>query len=79
MVSMAETDVKIELFVGVDTHKDFHVAVLLDKAGRRLADMRVTANSAGYQEVFDWVASYGKKRVWAIRGPLRRCERSEAI
>ena len=35
------------LVVGVDTHKDVHVAVALDRVGRRLAVREFPATDAG--------------------------------
>jgi len=35
------------LVVGVDTHKDVHVAVVLDRLGRRLAVREFPATDAG--------------------------------
>ena len=40
--------------VGVDTHKDVHVAVALDGLGRRLGTPNVPTNPAGYEELVDW-------------------------
>ena len=40
--------------VGVDTHKDIHVAVALDGLGRRLGTLSVPTSPAGYKELVDW-------------------------
>ena len=41
--------------VGVDTHKDIHVAVALDGLGRRLGGtLSVPTSPAGYKELVDW-------------------------
>ena len=40
--------------VGVDTHKDIHVAVALDGRGRRLGTLNVPTSPAGYKELVGW-------------------------
>ena len=37
--------------IGVDTHKDVHVAVALDALGRWLAELATPATAAGYQQL----------------------------
>ena len=45
--------------VGVDTHKDIHVAVALDGLGRRLGALSVSTTPAGYKELVDWANGFG--------------------
>ena len=45
--------------VGVDTHKDVHVAVALDGLGRRLGTLSVPTSLAGYKELVDWARGFG--------------------
>lgn len=40
--------------IGVDTHKDVHVAVALDWRGGHLGDLRITTTHSGYQELLEW-------------------------
>lgn len=40
-----------DVIVGVDTHKDEHVAVLLDGFGGRLAELFIPATIAGYEQL----------------------------
>ncbi len=40
--------------LGVDTHKDVHVAVALDGIGRHRGTLSVPANLAGYKRLVDW-------------------------
>jgi transposase len=40
-----------DVIVGVDTHKDQHVAVLLDGLGGRLAELFLPATYSGYGEL----------------------------
>src|SRR5678815_2566132 len=48
-----------DVIVGVDTHKDQHVAVALDGLGRRLGERFVSAAPAGYADLLAWAASLG--------------------
>jgi transposase len=41
--------------VGVDTHKDQHLAVALDALGQLLAEITISADTAGYREFVDWL------------------------
>jgi transposase len=43
--------------LGVDTHKDFHVAVALDGLGRRLGTLSIPTTPAGYEELVDYWAN----------------------
>jgi transposase len=55
--------------IGVDTHKHVHVAVALDDIGGRLADRSFPADSGGYEQLLDWAAAFGaKKLIFAIEG-----------
>jgi transposase len=47
------------LVVGVDTHKDVHVAVVLDRLGRRLAVREFPATDAGNTQLARWLAGLG--------------------
>lgn len=44
---------------GVDTHKDAHVAVVVDEVGRVLGTEAFPANARGYGRLRTWMASYG--------------------
>jgi transposase len=47
------------LVVGVDTHKDVHVAAVLDRLGRRLAIRDFPATDAGNAQMARWLDSLG--------------------
>ncbi len=58
--------------VGVDTHKDSHVARAKDQLGRRLGAPKVVdTTSAGYRELLEWVGAWGRSRCSAYRGHRR--------
>jgi transposase len=53
--------------VGVDTHKEVHVAVALDPLGARLDSREVAATRAGYRSLLSWATRLGCP-VFAIEG-----------
>jgi len=46
--------------IGVDTHKQWHVAVALDRFGRLIDSLIVEATSVGYRQVVGWARSLGE-------------------
>lgn len=54
--------------VGVDTHKDIHVAVALDQRGVRLDQVHVPATSTGYQQLERWSTGRGTVEVSGLEG-----------
>ena len=46
--------------VGVDTHKQAHVAVALDRLGVQIDSCSVTATSAGYRRLVAWARTLGE-------------------
>lgn len=58
-----------DVIVGVDTHKDQHVAVAIDGLGSRLGDSCVVqATNAGYADLLTWASSLGSVKVFAVEG-----------
>jgi len=53
---------------GVDTHGEFHHAVVLDRIGRRLADQKFGATQTGYSAMLAWFRSHGSLEVVGIEG-----------
>jgi transposase len=45
--------------IGVDTHKDVHVAVALDAVGAQLDSREITTTSAGYRSLLSWAQELG--------------------
>ena len=43
-----------ELVVGVDTHQDEHVAVVIDRQGVRLGELHTVATIKGYGKLERW-------------------------
>ncbi|MCA1679066.1 MAG: IS110 family transposase [Actinobacteria bacterium] len=53
--------------VGVDTHKDAHVAVARDRFGAQLGVCELASSSVGYQQLLDWASALGEP-AFAIEG-----------
>lgn len=57
-----------QVAVGVDTHKDFHVAVALNGHGARLAELTFAANRRGIDQLEQWSATLGPVLGWGVEG-----------
>jgi transposase len=74
-----------QVTVGVDTHKQFHVAHAVDGLGRPLGTYRLPASSGGYEDFVSWARSLGQLIRVGIEGPghfgagLARHLRAEGI
>lgn len=58
----------LEVVAGVDTHKDTHHVAVLALNGARLADRQVPATAAGYDELAEFVTSFGQVRAIGVEG-----------
>ena len=58
----------VGVVVGVDTHKDEHVAVAIDGQGARLGERRAIAATCGYEDLERWSRSLGEVRAFGIEG-----------
>jgi transposase len=56
------------LTVGVDTHKDLHVASAKDQLGRRVATTLVPTTLAGYQQLLAWAHGFGEVEAFGVEG-----------
>lgn len=54
--------------VGVDAHKQVHVAVILDDTGKELDRWRGPNSTSGWQDLYQWAAGHGGERRWGIEG-----------
>jgi transposase len=57
-----------DVVIGVDTHKDLHVAVALAPNGGRLGDCRIATTRRGYDELIAWSEQFGYAPVFAVEG-----------
>jgi Transposase len=53
---------------GIDTHKDMHVAAVLDTTGIVLGTQSFSTTHAGYRALVRWMRSYGDVRQVGIEG-----------
>lgn len=58
----------VRVTVGVDTHKDAHVAVAKDHLGRHLGEITIPTTPHGYRDLIAWAESYGEVEGWGIEG-----------
>ena len=54
--------------IGVDTHKDMHVAVALDGLGRRLDSTTIPTTTAGYRALVAWADALGAVEAFGVEG-----------
>jgi transposase len=57
-----------QLILGVDTHKDVHVAVLLDRLGRYLAGASFASTDAANSDLVAWTGRYGQVATAGVEG-----------
>jgi transposase len=65
---MAHPTTQPQVTVGVDTHKQVHVAAARDQLGRRLAVTLTPATSSGYAELLAWARGLGEPVAWGVEG-----------
>jgi len=54
--------------LGVDAHKQLHVAVALDDVGHEIGQWSGTNSAHGWEEVLRWAGAFGGPRRWGIEG-----------
>ena len=50
---------QVDVYGGVDTHRDVHVAAVVDTAGRVLGSVPFGADQTGYEQMKNWLRSQG--------------------
>lgn len=68
ITSMPDNSTDVAIIVGVDTHKDIHVAVAIDTLGRRQGQLAVCATAAGYQQLHRWALDLGPNQGFGVEG-----------
>ena len=68
MASNNATLPPVEVFGGVDTHKQTHAAAALDSAGRLLGTGVFPADSGGYEQLLGWLESFGVPGCIGVEG-----------
>ena len=59
---------RTDVVVGVDTHKDEHMAVALDGIGGRLGSQALPATVDGYSDLLSWARSHGRVVAFGVEG-----------
>ncbi len=57
-----------DVLVGVDTHKNEHVAVALDGLGGLLHELAIAANPDGYAQLLAWADELGAVAAFGVEG-----------
>jgi transposase len=68
MDSLSTPDAQILVSLGVDTHSDTHVGVVLNQLGRRLGTLSVPATAAGYAKLLAWANRLGSLERIGVEG-----------
>ena len=58
----------VQVIIGVDTHKDRHVAVAIDGRGVRLDEKQVPVAVCGYEELERWSRDLGHVNAFGVEG-----------
>jgi transposase len=58
----------VRVTVGVDTHKDAHVARAKDQLGRLLGEKVVPTTPSGYRALLAWARSHGEEATFGVEG-----------
>ncbi len=56
------------VYGGVDTHKEFHVATVVDEIGRILAGETFSATASGYRQLERWLERHGQVAKVGVEG-----------
>jgi len=67
-MSRITDDVRSGIVVGIDSHKDFHVAAAKDSLGRTLGHARFAADATGYEQLHHWALAHGELAGFGIEG-----------
>lgn len=65
---MSDVAEEREVILGVDTHLDVHVAVLIDEVGRVIATTSVPTTALGYEQLIAWAHGFGRLARAGIEG-----------
>ena len=65
---MENQEVHAEVILGVDTHLDVHVGVVIDTIGRVLGTLSVGTHNDGYNQMLCWAQTFGVLRRAGVEG-----------
>ena len=67
-IGVERPDTEVVVILGVDTHLDFHVAVVVDHLGRRMGETSVPTTVKGYEKLLSWAEDFGSVRCAGVEG-----------
>lgn len=65
---MEQVDPLVAVILGVDTHLDVHVGVVIDAIGRVKGTLSIETNPSGYEKLLIWAQSFGRLDRAGIEG-----------
>jgi transposase len=65
---MENQESRAEIILGVDTHLDIHVGVVIDATGRVLGTLSVGTHNDGYKQLLCWAQAFGLLRRAGVEG-----------
>ena len=65
---MDKRPIKCEVILGVDTHLDTHIGVIIDGLGKKLGVLSIDSNLAGYHRLLKWACSFGHLHRAGVEG-----------
>ena len=65
---MVKQTAESEVILGVDTHLDVHVGVVIDGVGRIKGCLSVPTNPSGYAQLLAWAQGFGTLRRAGVEG-----------
>jgi len=68
MTTIAQPAPEVRVIGGVDTHKDIHVAAVIDELGRLVATESFPTTRHGYRRLLAWLQSHGQVAAVGVEG-----------
>jgi transposase len=65
---MEAVNIRSEVILGVDTHLDVHVGVVIDAVGRVQGTLAIATNPSGYEQLVSWAQGFGALRRAGVEG-----------
>lgn len=65
---MEQVNAQAEVILGVDTHLDVHVGVVIDAVGRVQGTLSIQTNLSGYEQLLRWARGFGRLERAGIEG-----------
>ncbi len=66
ILAQPKSDDAFDAVTGIDTHRDFHVAVALASNGTKLDEYWIPTSQLGYQALIGWSEFFGNRPIFAM-------------